>query len=110
MSDTRSIIEELDKLIDSGEFDKLTQIETLQRMRNRLVSREVAAEKIATFRAEFEKTCWLFSDALTALSMTDGYASMVDMKIAKDIDERLRYIDALCRQTDFGYDHHFIED
>lgn len=57
MSDTRSIIEELDKLIDSGEFDKLTQIETLQRMRNRLVSREVAAEKIATFRAEFEKTC-----------------------------------------------------
>lgn len=98
MSDTRSIIEELDKLIDSGEFDKLTQIETLQRMRN------------PTFRAEFEKTCWLFPDALTALSMTDDYASMVDIKIAKDIDERLRYINALCRQTDFGHDHHFIDD
>lgn len=83
MSDTRSIVEELDKLIESGEFDKLSQIETLQRMRDRLISRDVAAEKIATFRTEFEKTCGLFYEVLEALDATDDYASMVDMKIQR---------------------------
>lgn len=95
-------IEELDKLIETS--DDAAQVELLTRMKNKIVQRDAAVEKINAFRAEFEKSCGLFYEALEAVSTADDYSSEVDARIAKSIDEHLRAADMLCR---FGNEHGF---
>ena len=95
-------IEELDKLIETS--DDAAQVELLGRMKNKIVQRDAAVEKINAFRAEFEKSCGLFCEALEAVSTADDYSSEVDARIAKSIDEHLRAADMLCR---FGSEHGF---
>lgn len=92
-------VEELDKLIETS--DDAAQVELLTRMRNEIVQRNAAVEKIKEFRAEFEKACGLFYEAFEAVNTADDYGSQVDRRIAKSIDEHLRAADMLCR---FGSD------
>lgn len=117
MDDMHETIEDLEELIESGDCIG-QQLELLQKIRDRLVARGAAVEKIAAFMVEFERACGLFAEASTALHAADDYASGVDVKIAESIDEHLRAVGALCRYgtalgsagAGFGSDHHFIED
>lgn len=95
-------VEELDKLIEMS--DDAAQVELLARKKSKIVQRDAAVEKINAFRAEFEKSCGLFYEALEAVNTADDYSSEVDARIAKSIDGHLRAADMLCR---FGSEHGF---
>lgn len=95
-------VEELDKLIETS--DDAAQVELLTKMKNKIMQRNAAVEKIKAFRAELEKSCGLFYEALEAVNTAGDYASSVDARIADSIDEHLRAVDMLCR---FGSAHGF---
>ena len=95
-SETRETVEALDKLIDSGNLSE-RDVETFKKLRGQLVGRDSAVEKIAAFRAEFERACGLFFIANEAVHAADDYSSTVDARIATEIDEHLRAVDNLCR-------------
>lgn len=103
MNETRETIAELDKLVKSGELDN-RQVQLFKKLRGQLVGRNAAVEKIAAFRTEFERACGLFAEASAAVNAANDYASEVDARIAKAIDEHLRAVDNLCR---CGSEHGF---
>lgn len=95
MNDVRETVAELDELIKSGDFGE-REVELFKKLRGQLVGRDAAVEKIAAFRAEFERACGLFAEAQAAVHAADDYASGVDARIADAIDEHLRAADRLC--------------
>lgn len=116
MDETREAVEALDKLIGSGNFSE-DDIETFKKLRRLVVGRDVVVDKIKAFRTEFERACDLFVEASSAAYAADDYASGVDARIAKSIDEHLRAVDLLChfgsavgvKGDGFGDEHLFAD-
>ena len=115
-NEVHETIADLDKLIDSGKFDE-HDVELFKKLRGMVIGRDAVVGKIKAFRSEFERACGLFYEAFEAVNSADDYASEVDARIAKSIDEHLRAADRLCRfggavggkGDGFGEEHLFAD-